>query len=115
MLEKILLLIQRLDLKWWISLKAQQMLTLLMSVLIVVFFSTTVMLFIETKTRVSEVRANKNAEIVLIKAELKAEREKTDACNESKFRLVEKYEILFFETKVMRDEINTQYYENKIP
>lgn len=91
------------------------MLTLLMSVLIIVFFSTTVMLFVQGETRVTEVRRLKNAEISILQSRIEAEREKTDACNESKFKLVEKYEILFYESKSLRDEVNTQIYENKSP
>lgn len=106
MFEKILTLIQRLDLKWWISLKAQQMLTLLMSVLIIVFFSTTVMLFIQGETRVKEVRISKNEELAI-------ERAKSEALGERLIKLLEKYERLFFETERLKIEIKTENNDNK--
>lgn len=98
MLDYILKLIQKLDLKWWISLKAQQMLTILMAVLIVVFFSTTVMLLIEIQSQSEKDRIVRNKIRDMLQSKL-------DNCQDSKFRLVEKYEILFFETEVIKKEL----------
>lgn len=108
MLEKILNLVQKLDLKWWISLKAQQMLTILMAVFIVVFFSTTVMLFILVQTRVDEERRIKHVQIDKIQLKL-------DDCQESKYRTAEKYELLFFEARVIKEELKKSVNENTDP
>lgn len=104
MLEKILSIIQSLDLKGWSSLKAQQRLTIFMAVAIIVFFSTSVMLFIQNQT----VRDTKNAERDIWVS-------KYEACTESKFKLVEKYEILFYETRNIKEEIKHTTNENTTP
>ncbi|HUI32004.1 MAG TPA: hypothetical protein VLY84_00175 [Dysgonamonadaceae bacterium] len=114
MFEKILALIQKLDLKWWVSLQAQQMLTILMSVLIIVFFGTSVLLFVQNQA-IKEATERKINEVRLIKnAELSIERSKTEACTESKFKILEKYELLFFETERVKKEIKSRNHENKI-
>ena len=108
MLEKILNLVQKLDLKWWISLKAQQMLTILMAVLIVVFFSTTVMLFVQNQNQAEKDRIIRNE----VRDSLQA---KIDACQESKYRIVEKYEILHYEGQVIKEELKSSLNEKINP
>ena len=108
MLEKILNLVQKLDLKWWISLKAQQMLTILMAVLIVVFFSTTVMLFVQNQNQADKER--------LVRNEMRDQlQSKIDQCQESKYRIVEKYEILNYEGQVIKEKLKSSLNEKINP
>lgn len=70
-----------------------------------VFFSTTVMLFIQNQVQADEVRRVKNIEIAKYQ-------KKFEDCQDSKFRLVEKYEILFYDTEVIKKEIKPIIHEN---
>lgn len=90
-------IIEKIDLKWWSSLEAQKQLNIfLISVIIG-------LLFVSSRLYDSVDYVRKEKDLLLEK-----ERVRTDECNEKRFKMVEKYEVLWYETERLKRQVNTE-------
>lgn len=105
MIEKILSILQKLDLKWWSTLRSQQKLNIVMA-MIIISLSLVVSWFF-TLLMAKDAACNKAMEELRKQyaLEIKIERSRTDEVSEKLFVLLQKYEQLFFETRRIKYEV----------
>ena len=91
MFEKLL---DKIDLKWWSSLEAQKQMSVFLTCVIIGLLFVSGQLYNE----IDRVRKDKNIE-------RDSWIKKNDECNEKRFKMVEKYELLWYETEILKREI----------
>ena len=109
MLDK---LIDKIDFKWWISLEAQQKLTVLMALMILGLSFIVGFLFLESEERINSVRAEMNLMRIEKNVEISKERAKAESCQAQSILYLQEKDRQFYELLTRQEEINRKLNEN---